>query len=67
MDFVRPFPKVEVEGQKFNYLWVVVYWMTASQLSGIYMHEVVQLHGLPKSIVSNRDPKFTSKWWRELH
>lgn len=80
MDFVGPFPEVEVDGRKLNYLWVVVCRMTsmvhlipvhtkmtASQLSGIYMREVVRLHGLPKSIVSDRDPKFTSKWWRELH
>lgn len=31
------------------------------------MKEIVRLHGLPASIVSDRDPKFTSTWWRELH
>lgn len=40
---------------------------TASELSSIYIKEVVRLHGLPESIVSDRDPKFTSKWWKELH
>jgi hypothetical protein len=40
---------------------------TASQLSWIYLKEVVRLHGLPASIVSDQDSKFTSKWWQELH
>jgi hypothetical protein len=41
--------------------------MKASELSWIYRQEIVCLHGLPRSIISNRDSKFTLKWWRELH
>jgi len=75
-NFIGPFP----EAKGFNYLWVVICRMTsmvhlipvhtkltASDLSWIYMCEVVWLHGLPGSLVSNRDSKFTSRWWRELH
>jgi hypothetical protein len=32
----------------------------------IYMREVACLHGIPKTIVSDRDPKFTSKFWKGL-
>ena len=32
----------------------------------IYMREVAHLHGIPKTIVSNRDPKFNSKFWKGL-
>jgi hypothetical protein len=32
----------------------------------IYMREVACLHGIPKTIVSNRDLKFTSKFWKGL-
>jgi hypothetical protein len=32
----------------------------------IYMREVPRLHGIPKTIVSDRDPKFTSKFWKGL-
>lgn len=41
--------------------------MTANELSWIYICEVVRLHRLPERIVSDRDSKFTSRWWRELH
>ena len=32
----------------------------------IYMREIARLHGIPKTIVSDRDPKFTSKFWKGL-
>ena len=37
------------------------------QLAQIYIDEIVSLHGVPGSIVSNRAPKFTSKFWKSLH
>jgi hypothetical protein len=33
---------------------------------GYYVKEVIRLHGLPESIVSDRDAKFTSIFWTEL-
>lgn len=76
MDFLGPFP--ETDG--FNYLWVVVCRLTghahlvpvntkttATELSFLYLKEIVRHHGLPESIVSDRDSKFTSVWWKELH
>jgi transposase InsO family protein len=32
----------------------------------IYMRKIGKLHGVPKIIVSNRDPKFTSNIWKGL-
>jgi len=76
MDFIGPFPKIN----SYNYLWVVICrmtsmvhlipvhtTMTAKELSWKYLREIVRLHGLPSSIVSDRDSKFTSQWWKELH
>ena len=75
-DFVGPFPK----SFGFDYLWVIICRLTsmvhliplnttvkASELAWMYIKEVVRLHGLPETMVSDRDPKFTSKFWREVH
>jgi hypothetical protein len=34
----------------------------ATNIAEIYMKEVVMLHGVPKTIVSDRDPMFTSNF-----
>ena len=36
------------------------------RLAKLYMKEIVRLHGVPLSIVSDRDPHFTSRLWKEL-
>ena len=76
MDFVGPFPK----SKGYDYLWVVLCWLTsmvhlilvnttitAVELSWKYLREIVRLHGLASSIVSDQDAKFTSRLWQELH
>ena len=63
MDFIGPFNK----SKGFNYLWVVICRLTsmvhlvpvntttkASEIALLYLKEVVRLHGLPDSIISDR-------------
>jgi hypothetical protein len=76
MDFVGPFPLVD----NFDYIWVVLCRLTslvhliplrtmtmASQLALLFMNHIVRLHRLPKTIVSDCDPKFTLLFWTEIH
>ncbi|MCO5606459.1 hypothetical protein L7F22_060647 [Adiantum nelumboides] len=39
---------------------------TASDISRVFIKEIFRFHGLPKRIVSDRDAKFTSKFWTSL-
>jgi hypothetical protein len=40
---------------------------SASDLVPLYIKKVVRLHVVPKSIVSDRDSKFLSNFWKSLH
>ena len=35
-------------------------------LAEMYVDQIVRLHGVPTDIVSDRDPRFTSKFWKAL-
>ena len=74
MDFVTGFPTTR--NQK-DVVWVVVDRLTKSphflpirkgdgvdHIVRIYLDEIVRLHGVPASIVSDRDPRFTSYFWK---
>ncbi|WMV19809.1 hypothetical protein MTR67_013194 [Solanum verrucosum] len=37
------------------------------QLAKVYVKEIVRLHGVPLSIISDRGTQFTFKFWRKLH
>ena len=76
MDFVSSFPLTQ---KKHDSVWVIVDRLTKSahfllvrldysmdQLAELYVNEIVRLHGVPISIVSNRDSRFTSRFWKEV-
>ena len=64
---------------QYDSIWVIVYRLTKSTLflpvrtnySGegyakIYIKEIVQLHGAPVSIISDRGTQFSSQFWRSF-
>jgi hypothetical protein len=40
--------------------------VTAPELANLFFREIVRHHGLPASIISDRDPRFTSSFWSAL-
>ena len=40
--------------------------ITAKKTAKLYWQHVSRLHGIPNVIISDRDPRFTGKYWREL-
>ena len=39
---------------------------TALETAQLFLHNVVRLHGLPRSIFSDRDARFLSSFWKSL-
>jgi hypothetical protein len=38
----------------------------AIDVANVFMKEIFQLHGFPKTIISDRDAKFTSHFWKSM-
>ena len=77
IDFVVGLPK---KLGKFYSVWVILDRLTksahfipvkvtynAEKLAKLYISEIVRLHGVPLSIISDRGTQFTSKFWKTLH
>lgn len=39
---------------------------TATLVAEVFIRDIVRLHGIPTSLVSDRDPLFLSQFWQEL-
>jgi len=76
MDFVTHLPR-SVRGH--DSIWVIVdrlakcahflpinQKMSLDKLAELYVREIVRLHGMPESIISDKDPRFTSRFWQSL-
>ena len=76
MDFVTHFPWTS---QKHDAVWVIVDWLpklahflamqmtfTLEEFCRLYIRESLQLHGVPVSIVLDRDPRFMTHFWKSF-
>ncbi|GJS79048.1 putative reverse transcriptase domain-containing protein [Tanacetum coccineum] len=76
MDFVTKLPRTQSGNDT---IWVIVDRLTKSahflpmretdpmdKLAKLYLKEVVTRHGIPVSIICDRDPRFTSNFWRSF-
>jgi hypothetical protein len=75
MDFIEGLPQsgtancifvVVNKFTKFGHFIALKHPYTTTLVAKVLMDHVYKLHGLPASIVSDRDPIFTSSFWREL-
>ncbi|CAI7854710.1 unnamed protein product [Closterium sp. NIES-53] len=39
---------------------------TAEATARLFFDRIITIHGIPATLISDRDPKFTSKFWKEL-
>ncbi|GKD14063.1 putative reverse transcriptase domain-containing protein [Tanacetum coccineum] len=76
MDFVT---KLSRTSSGHDTIWVIVDQLTKSahflpmredykmeRLAGLYLNEIVARHGVPISIISDRDSRFTSRFWQSM-
>ena len=76
MDLLTHLPQTQ---QKHDAVWVIVNRLTKSahflavritftleRFCQLYIREIVRLHGVPVSIVSDRDPRFTVHFWKSF-
>ena len=65
MDFVSRLP-MSSEGYDSIHFLLVKTMDLVKKLAKLYLKEIVWLHGVPVSIVSDQDTRFTSMFWKEL-
>ena len=76
MDFVTHLPRTS---WKHDAVWVIMdrltksthflaVWMTFTleEFRRLYIREIVRLHRVPVSIVSDQDPRFTAQLWKSF-
>jgi hypothetical protein len=75
LDFVKALPRVQGKSviltmvdrfSKYCHFIPLAHPYSAKSVAQAFFADIVRLHGVPLSMVSDRDPVFTSTFWREL-
>jgi hypothetical protein len=75
IDFIEGLPKVNGcsiiltvvdRFSKFTHFLPLVHPYTTTTVAPVFFDNIVKLHGVPSSIISDRDPAFTCHFWQEL-
>jgi transposase InsO family protein len=75
MDFIEALPCVQGKTvilsvvdrfSKYAHFIPLAHPYTALSVARAFFDDIVRLHGLPQSIVSDRDPVFTSNFWKDI-
>jgi len=75
MDFITGLPMVQGKDcifvvvdrlTKYTHLFSISVHYTAAQVAKLFFREIFKLHGLPKTIVNDRDSRFMGRFWQEL-
>ena len=75
MDLIEGLPKAQLKFvilvvvdrlTKYVHFIALAHPYIASKVASVYMQFVFKLHGMLASVVSDRDPIFTSRFWKEL-
>ncbi|GKV48019.1 hypothetical protein SLEP1_g54860 [Rubroshorea leprosula] len=63
---LQPLPILEWKLTKSAHFLAIKQKELLDKLAKLYVQEIVRLHGVPTSIVSDRDPRFTARFWRSF-
>ena len=77
MDFITGLPKTS---KGYDSIWVIIDRLTKSahfipmktnlrapDYAQLYIDQIISLHGVPKTIITDRGTQFVSQFWKHLH